>query len=233
LRRYACSDDQGQLGQLFVPFVCTPTKFGGQRTWFRRPGCFAEFYTASTACVAASAADKYQSQYQAAAFRLLDRANKRWRTYRRLECLVLRLETAGWAVMSAHVNRDFIALLSALTEDERQRIVNRSSEEFLSLKKKTQRDYGRMLDIFAPIDHHPAGSVRRRQIRELSKTFAGRKRTEKLFGQVESVLFNFTVDIRRDQPRNAHELCWPAHIIEGMDGRGAPASKRATRHGMS
>ena len=28
-------DDQGQLGQLFVPFVFTPTKFGGQRTWFR------------------------------------------------------------------------------------------------------------------------------------------------------------------------------------------------------
>jgi hypothetical protein len=32
-------DDQGQLGQLFVPFVFTPTKFGGQRTWFRCPGC--------------------------------------------------------------------------------------------------------------------------------------------------------------------------------------------------
>jgi hypothetical protein len=69
---------------------------------------------------------RYQSQYQAAAFRLLDRAHKigrrlgkpsasgdplprksprmRWRTYRRLECLVLRLETAGWAAMSAQVN---------------------------------------------------------------------------------------------------------------------------------
>ena len=70
----------------------------------------------------------------------------------------------------------------------------RSSEEFLRLKKKTQRDYGRMLDIFAPIDHHPAHSVRRRHIRELSKTFAGKRRTQKLFGQVASVLFNFAVD---------------------------------------
>jgi len=70
----------------------------------------------------------------------------------------------------------------------------RSSEEFLSLRKKTQRDYGRMLDIFAPIDHHPADAVRRRHIRELSKTFAGKRRTQKLFGQVASVLFNFAVD---------------------------------------
>src|SRR5215813_11646386 len=67
----------------------------------------------------------------------------------------------------------------------------RSSEEFLSLKKKTQRDYGRMLDTFAPIGHHPADSVRRGHIRELSKTFAGKRRTQQLFGQVASVLFNF------------------------------------------
>src|SRR5215471_3399693 len=70
----------------------------------------------------------------------------------------------------------------------------RSSDGFLSLKQKTQRDYGRMLDIFASIDHHPAGSVRRRHIRELSKTFADKRRTQKLFGQVASVLFNFGVD---------------------------------------
>src|SRR5215470_17603059 len=31
----------------------------------------------------------------------------------------------------------------------------RSSDGFLSLKQKTQRDYGRMLDIFASIDHYP------------------------------------------------------------------------------
>jgi hypothetical protein len=53
----------------------------------------------------------------------------------------------------------------------------RSSDEFLSLKQKTQRDYSRMLNIFAPIDHHPADSVRRRHIRELRKTFAGKGRS--------------------------------------------------------
>jgi len=47
-------------------------------------------------------------------------------------------------------------------------------------------DYGCMLDIFAPIDHHPANSVRRRLIRELSKDFAGSRRTQQLFGQVAS-----------------------------------------------
>jgi len=45
---------------------------------------------------------------------------------------------------------------------------------------------GCMLDIFAPIDHHPANSVRRRLIRELSKDFAGSRRTQQLFGQVAS-----------------------------------------------
>jgi len=47
---------------------------------------------------------------------------------------------------------------------------------------------------FASIDHYAAGSVLRRHIRELSKTFAGKRRTQKLFGQVASVLFNFGVD---------------------------------------
>ena len=70
----------------------------------------------------------------------------------------------------------------------------RGSDEFLALKPKTQRDYLRMLDIFAAIDHHPAGAVRRRHIRELRKTFAGKGRTQQLFGQVASLLFNFAVD---------------------------------------
>ena len=47
----------------------------------------------------------------------------------------------------------------------------RSSDEFLCLKQKTQCDYGRMLNVFAPICHHPADSVR----------------------QVASLLFNFGV----------------------------------------
>src|SRR5262245_26679297 len=60
----------------------------------------------------------------------------------------------------------------------------RSSDEFLSLRQKTQCDYGRMLNVFAPIGHRPADSVRGRPIRELSKTFAGDARTQQLFGQV-------------------------------------------------
>jgi integrase len=70
----------------------------------------------------------------------------------------------------------------------------RASDEFLNLKPKTQHDYGRMLDIFVSIDHHPADAVRRRHIRELRKTFAGKGRTQQLFGQVASLLFNFAVD---------------------------------------
>jgi hypothetical protein len=74
---------------------------------------------------------KYHSQYEPRAFRLLERARKirrrlakpgetvgpmpsgdpmppkprymRWRRYRRMEQLVRRLETAGWAEMSVHV----------------------------------------------------------------------------------------------------------------------------------
>ena len=70
----------------------------------------------------------------------------------------------------------------------------RASDEYLALKPKTQRDYGRMLGLFAAIDHHPAEGVRRRHIRELRKTLAGKARTQKLFTQVASALFNFGVD---------------------------------------
>ena len=70
----------------------------------------------------------------------------------------------------------------------------RASDEFLGLKSKTQRDYGRMLDIFAPVDRHDADAVRRRHIRELRKGLAGKARTQKLFTQVASALFNFGMD---------------------------------------
>jgi integrase len=70
----------------------------------------------------------------------------------------------------------------------------RRSDEFLNLKPKTQRDYGRMLDFFAPIESHPADAVRRRHIRELRNALAGKGRTQQLFGQVASLLFNFAVD---------------------------------------
>jgi len=72
--------------------------------------------------------------------------------------------------------------------------LNRGSDEFLNLKPKTQRDYGRMLNFFGPIEPHPADAVRRRHIRELRKALAGKGRTQQLFGQVASLLFNFAAD---------------------------------------
>jgi integrase len=70
----------------------------------------------------------------------------------------------------------------------------RASDEFLALKAKTQNDYGRMLDRFAPIDRHSAEAIRRKHIRELRKGLAGKTRTQKLFTQVASALFNFGID---------------------------------------
>jgi integrase len=69
-----------------------------------------------------------------------------------------------------------------------------ASDEFLGLKPKTQNDYGRMLDLFAPVDRHPAEVIRRKHIRELRKGLAGKERTQKLFTQVASALFNFGID---------------------------------------
>jgi hypothetical protein len=121
-------DDQGQLGSLFVQFSFSPTRFGGWRAWFRCPGCRQAcrvlYGTNSLRCRKCRDL-KYQSQYQSSAFWWLDRARKirrrlggrepfdgplppkprymRWRTYRRLERLVSRLEAVGWEAMSAHV----------------------------------------------------------------------------------------------------------------------------------
>lgn len=70
----------------------------------------------------------------------------------------------------------------------------RASDEFLALKPKTQRDYGRMLQLFGAIDLHPADAVRRRHIREIRKALVGKSRSQKLFTQVASTLFNFGID---------------------------------------
>lgn len=78
--------------------------------------------------------------------------------------------------------------VAAMTRDYR------ASDEFLALKPKTQRDYGRMLDLLAPIEKHPAEAIRRKHIRELRKGLAGKERTQKLFTQVASALFNFGID---------------------------------------
>ena len=111
----------GQLYKLLVPYVFTATRFGGRRAWFQCPGCRQAcrvlYGTSSLRCRKCRGL-KYESQYQTAPFRLLDRAHKirrrlgkpgasgdplppkprymRWRTYWRLERLVDRLEQSVW-----------------------------------------------------------------------------------------------------------------------------------------
>jgi hypothetical protein len=122
-------DDRGLLGALFIPFVFSPTRFGGWRAWFRCPGCFQGcrvLYGVNSLHCRKCRGLKYQSQYEGPGFRLLDRTYKirrrlgkpgasgdplppkprymRWRTYSRLARLLLRLESAGWAAMTAHIN---------------------------------------------------------------------------------------------------------------------------------
>jgi hypothetical protein len=72
-------DDSGQLGKLFVPYVFTPTKFGGWRAWFRCPGCGQRcrvLYGVNTLRCRRCRGLKYQSQFETRAFRLLERARK-------------------------------------------------------------------------------------------------------------------------------------------------------------
>jgi hypothetical protein len=122
-------DEEGRLGRLFIPYIYTAARFGGRRAWFCCPGCGQKcrllYGTHSLRCRKCRRL-RYQSQYEAPAFRLLNRACKlrkrlgksgasgdplppkpprmRWRTYWQLGLLVLRLEKVGWAAMSAHVN---------------------------------------------------------------------------------------------------------------------------------
>ena len=102
--------------------------FGGQRAWFKCPGCGQGcriLYGVNSLRCRKCRQLKYQSQFQIPAFRLLDRAYKirrrlgkpgasgdplppkpprmRWRTYHRLEWLVSRLESAGWAALAGDI----------------------------------------------------------------------------------------------------------------------------------
>jgi len=83
-----------------------------------------------------------------------------------------------------------------LIDDSVAAMINdyKASDEFLSLAAKTQADYSRMLDHFRSIDTYPARDVKRRHIRQLRKPFATKPRTQKLFTQVASLLFNFGID---------------------------------------
>jgi len=126
---------QGQLEKMFITFAYTDTEFGGRRAWFRCPGCGSRcrvlYGTDSLRCRKCRRL-KYQSQYDAPAIRMLERARKirrrlgksggagdplpakprymHWRRYRRLEWLVFRLESAGWQAMSGYTTRMHLRL---------------------------------------------------------------------------------------------------------------------------
>jgi hypothetical protein len=51
-----------------------------------------------------------------------------------------------------------------------------------------------MLDIFAPVDHHPAVSMHRRHIRELSKAFRSQGPCATALRTGASLLFNFALN---------------------------------------
>jgi hypothetical protein len=132
---------QGHLEKMFIAFAYSATEFGGRRAWFRCPGCGGRcrvlYGTDSLRCRKCRGL-KYQSQYETPAFRMLERARKirrrlgksggagdplpakprymHWKKYRRLEWLVIRLESAGWEVM-----RGYTAAVSLKLERRRRR----------------------------------------------------------------------------------------------------------------
>jgi hypothetical protein len=62
-----------------VPYVFTPTKFGGWRAWFRCPGCGRRcriLFAVNTLRCPKCRRLKHQSLYEMRAFRLLERARK-------------------------------------------------------------------------------------------------------------------------------------------------------------
>jgi hypothetical protein len=86
----------------------------------------------------------------------------------------------------------------------------RASDEFLGLKSKTQRDYGRMLDIFAPVDRHDADAVRRRHIRELRKGPRWKGAHAKALhpGCVGTLQLRYGQRLLLAEPGGAHEAHW-------------------------
>lgn len=69
----------------------------------------------------------------------------------------------------------------------------KSSGEYRGLAAKTQTSYARELDRLAPIGTFPAVDIRRRHIRAIRDTLAATPRTQQLFGQVCSLVFNFGI----------------------------------------
>jgi hypothetical protein len=129
--RFVKRDGQGQLWGLLVPYVTTPTMFGGHRTWFACPGCRRPcrvlYGTNSLRCRLCRRL-RYSSQSEAAPWRAqrraqnirrrlgargnsLDRAfpskppRMRWTTYDRLRSLDAALQDRWFAGAMAAVDR--------------------------------------------------------------------------------------------------------------------------------
>lgn len=69
----------------------------------------------------------------------------------------------------------------------------KASGEYRGLAAKTQASYGRELERLSPIGAFPAADIRRRHIRAIRDKLSETPRTQQLFGQVCSLLFNFGI----------------------------------------
>jgi hypothetical protein len=129
--RFVKRDDQGQLWGLFVPYVITPTMFGGHRTWFECPSCRRAcriLYGTNTLRCRLCLRLKYASQSEAAPCRARRRARNirrrlgavdsaleapfppkprrlRWTTYERLRSIEGALRQRWLAGVMASVGK--------------------------------------------------------------------------------------------------------------------------------
>jgi integrase len=69
----------------------------------------------------------------------------------------------------------------------------KSSGEYRGLAAKTQTSYAREMDRLAAIGTFPAADIRRRHIRAIREKLDATPRTQQMFGQVCSLLFNFAI----------------------------------------
>jgi len=71
----------------------------------------------------------------------------------------------------------------------------KASDAFGLLGPKTQRDYARHLDRFAPFGHWQIEEFKRRHVKELQKPLNKSPRTAKYFAQVCSILFAHAIEL--------------------------------------
>lgn len=69
----------------------------------------------------------------------------------------------------------------------------KASDDFVTLKPKTRRDYDRELERLRPIEAFQVTDIRRRHINAIRNALNATPRTKQLFGQVCSKLFNYGI----------------------------------------